>query len=130
MNSLDDKPANVAVALDLIDRAAAGGARLVALPEIWPFFGDDSSSRENAETIPGPLTDVLADRAVRHGIYLHAGTWQEARPGDPRMYNTAVVFSPSGEIIGKYSKIRCSTSKSTGWLRTVNRRRLLRVMRS
>ena len=34
MNSRDDKAANVTTALELIDRAAAGGARLVALPEV------------------------------------------------------------------------------------------------
>jgi predicted amidohydrolase len=33
MNSGADKAQNIATALDLIDRAAATGARLVALPE-------------------------------------------------------------------------------------------------
>ena len=41
MNSRDDKRANIATALDLIDRAAASGARLVALPEVWPYLGPD-----------------------------------------------------------------------------------------
>ncbi|MCC6945766.1 MAG: carbon-nitrogen hydrolase family protein [Thermomicrobiales bacterium] len=105
LNARDDKAANINVALDLIDRAAAGGARLVVLPEIWPYFGADSGNRDHAEPIPGPLTEILAERAIANSIYLHAGTWHETRPGDPRLYNTAVVFSPTGEIIGKYSKI-------------------------
>lgn len=105
LNARDDKAANIEIALDLIDRAAADGARLVVLPEIWAYFGPDDGNRPHAEPIPGPLTESLAERAVRHGIYIHTGTWHESREGDPRLYNTATVISPSGEIIGKYSKI-------------------------
>ncbi|HEX2280225.1 MAG TPA: carbon-nitrogen hydrolase family protein [Thermomicrobiales bacterium] len=104
MNSRDDKRANIASALDLIDRAAATGARLVALPEVWPYLGPDES-QDPAETIPGPITELLAERARRHGIYIHGGSIYEKRPGDPGMYNTTVVLDPSGEIIARYSKI-------------------------
>ena len=105
MNSQDDKQANIAAALDLIDRAAATGARLIALPEVWPYLGPDDVSRDQAETIPGPITERLAQRARRHGIYIHGGSIYETRPGDPGMYNTTVVIDPTGEIIARYSKI-------------------------
>jgi deaminated glutathione amidase len=105
MNSQDDKRANIATALDLIDRAAATGARLVALPEVWPYLGPDDVIRDQAETIPGPITEVLAQRARRHGIYIHGGSIYESRPGDPGMYNTTFVLDPTGEIIARYSKI-------------------------
>ncbi|MGD9712891.1 MAG: carbon-nitrogen hydrolase family protein [Thermomicrobiales bacterium] len=105
LNSRDDKNANIESALDLIDRAAETGARLVVLPEIWPYLGADSGNQPNAEPIPGPLTELLAARAIRHGMYIHSGTWHESRDGDPRLYNTATVISPSGEMIAKYSKI-------------------------
>ena len=105
MNSQEDKGANIAAALDLIDRAAATGARLVALPEVWPYLGPDDVSRDQAETIPGPISEALAQRARRHGIYIHGGSIYEKRPGDPGMYNTSVVIDPTGEIIARYSKI-------------------------
>jgi predicted amidohydrolase len=105
MNSQGDRRANIAAALDLIDRAAATSARLVALPEVWPYLGPDDVIREQAETIPGPITDHLAQRARRHGIYIHGGSIYETRPGDPGMYNTTVVIDPTGEIIARYSKI-------------------------
>jgi predicted amidohydrolase len=105
MNTQDDKHANIAAALDLIDRAAATGARLIALPEVWPYLGPDDVSRDQAETIPGPITELLAQRARRHGIYIHGGSIYETRPGDPGMYNTTVVIDPTGEIIARYSKI-------------------------
>ena len=104
MNSQDDKRANIATALDLIDRAAATGARLVALPEVWPYLGPDES-QDPAETIPGRITELLAERARRHGIYIHSGSIYEKRPGDPGMYNTTVVLDPTGEILARYSKI-------------------------
>jgi predicted amidohydrolase len=105
MNSQGDRRANIAAALDLIDRAAATSARLVALPEVWPYLGPDDVIREQAETIPGPITDHLAQRARRHGIYIHGGSIYEKRPGDPGMYNTTFVIDPTGEIIARYSKI-------------------------
>jgi predicted amidohydrolase len=105
MNSGADKAANIASALDLIDRAAGSGARVVALPEIWQYLGLEEGNRESAETIPGPITDLLAERARRHGIYVHGGSIYEVRPGDPGLYNTAVVIDPQGEIIARYSKI-------------------------
>lgn len=105
MNSGDDRDQNVSVALDLIDRAAAAGARIVVLPEVWPYLGPEDASRAHAETIPGPITELLAERARRHGIYIHGGSIYETRPGDPGMYNTAVVIDPRGEIIARYSKI-------------------------
>jgi deaminated glutathione amidase len=105
MNSGADKAQNIATALDLIDRAAATGARLVALPEVWHYLGPDAGNRDSAEPIPGPITDLLAERARRYGIYLHGGSIYEVRPGDPGMYNTAVVFDPRGDLIARYSKI-------------------------
>jgi deaminated glutathione amidase len=105
MNSRDDTRENIATALDLIDRAAATGARLVALPEVWPYLGPDDAVLDQAETIPGPITELLAQRARRHGIYIHGGSIYEKRPGDPGMYNTTVVLDPTGEIIARYSKI-------------------------
>ena len=105
MNSRDDKRANIATALDLIDRAAASGVRLVALPEVWPYLGPDELILDQAETIPGPITELLAQRARRHGIYIHGGSIYEKRHGDPGMYNTTFVLDPTGEIIVRYSKI-------------------------
>lgn len=105
MNSGADKARNIADALALIDRAAANGARLVALPEVWPYLGPDAGNRESAETIPGPITDLLAERARRHGIHIHGGSILETRPGDPGLYNTAFVIDPRGDLIARYSKI-------------------------
>lgn len=105
LNSGADKAENLRQALSLIDQAADRGARLVVLPEVWPYLGPDDASRDHAETIPGPIIEQLAALARRRGIYIHGGSIYELRAGDPGMYNTAVVIDPNGEIIARYSKI-------------------------
>jgi predicted amidohydrolase len=105
MNSGADKEANIASALELIDRAAVSGARLVALPEVWAYLGPGEGNRDSAEPIPGRITDLLAERARQHGIYIHGGSILEVQPGDPGMYNTAFLIDPDGQIIATYRKI-------------------------
>ncbi|MCA9860405.1 MAG: carbon-nitrogen hydrolase family protein, partial [Thermomicrobiales bacterium] len=96
MNSGEDKAANIDTALRLIDQAAATGARLVVLPEIWTYLGDEAGNRPNAESIPGPVTGALAEKARQHGIYVHGGSILEQREGEPKLFNTTVVIDPSG----------------------------------
>ncbi len=106
MNSGADKERNIETALRLIDRAAAEGARLIALPEVWTHLGSDEGGLEAAEPIPGPVTERLAERARRHGVYIHAGSIQERIADDPaRTWNTTVLIDPRGEIIASYRKI-------------------------
>ncbi|MCC6315837.1 MAG: carbon-nitrogen hydrolase family protein [Thermomicrobiales bacterium] len=105
MNSRDDKQANIEAALAGIDRAALGGARFVTLPEIWPYLGPDRDNYENAEPIPGRTSNLLAERARRHGIHLHAGSMLERVDGRELLLNTSIVFDPQGDIVARYSKI-------------------------
>ena len=104
-NPRDDKNANIDRAMMLIDQAASGGARLVVLPEVWTYMGDPDQTMAIAEPVPGELTNRLAERARRHGIYLHSGTFAERIEGDDRVRNTALVFNPDGDIIARYCKI-------------------------
>lgn len=114
LNPGDDKDANIAAALKGIDQAAGTGARLVMLPEVWTYMGPDDGALTAAEAIPGPLTETLAARARDLGIYLHAGSFLERAEGEPRRFNTTVVFDPNGEIIAKYRKIHLFDVDLTG----------------
>jgi formamidase len=59
--------------------------------------------KAGAEPIPGPLTDSLCAVARKTGIWLLPGSMYE-QDGD-KLYNTAIVISPRGEIVAKYRKM-------------------------
>jgi predicted amidohydrolase len=100
-----DVERNVATAVELADRAAAQGARLVALPEYLQYRGTDDGFRASARPIPGPWTAAFADVARRRGAWLLVGSVAETS-GDPaRPYNTSVLIDPDGSIAGVYRKI-------------------------
>ncbi len=80
------------------------GADMVCLPEIWtPGYCNFQQWAEQAEPIPGPTTEWLADRARELNCILHGGTIVE-RDGD-RLFNTAVVLDRDGSLLGSYRKI-------------------------
>jgi deaminated glutathione amidase len=107
MHSGANKGANVAEAAALIQQAAEGGAQLVVLPELWTYLGAESGNRENAEPIPGPLTRRLGALARERHLLLHAGSFVEVDVGadGERVYNTAVCFDATGELVARYRKI-------------------------
>jgi len=105
MNSGDDRVQNVERALELVDRAADQGATFVALPEYMTYLGPYEGFAGASETVPGPTSERLADKARQRGIYLHGGSLIEKSPREDRFYNTSVLFDPQGELIALYRKI-------------------------
>jgi N-carbamoylputrescine amidase len=95
-------------ALERIAAAAAAGAQIVALPELFqsPYFcqrRDDTSAFALAEPLPGPTSEALGAAARRHGVVLVGGSIFE-RAADGRFFNTTPVFGPDGELLGTYRK--------------------------
>ena len=110
MRSIGDLSANLAACRASIGEAAAGGARLVVLPECFSFLGrgegDKLAIAEVLERSDGPVMTMLRELATRHGVWLIGGGTAEVVPGDPkRAYNTAVVVDPTGELVARYRKI-------------------------
>lgn len=96
---------NLAVALNLVDRAAASGAGVAVLPEFWDYMGPEEHAGDIATTIPGPLTEALAAKAREHRISIYGGSIHERAEDDPRHYNTTVLIDPDGRIAAQYRKI-------------------------
>ncbi|MET9152095.1 carbon-nitrogen family hydrolase [Streptomyces griseoflavus] len=90
------------VAAMVRDQAAAD---LVVLPELWTTgaFAYDAFDSE-AEPVEGPTFEAMAKAASHAGVWLHAGSIPERAP-DGTLYNTSLVFSPSGEPAASYRKI-------------------------
>ncbi|MGW4194004.1 carbon-nitrogen family hydrolase [Streptomyces sp. NPDC005004] len=81
------------------------GADLVVLPELWTtgaFAYEDFGSE--AEPLEGPTYEAMAKAAADAGVWLHAGSIPERDPEGP-LYNTSLVFSPSGDLAAAYRKI-------------------------
>ncbi|MGW1393530.1 carbon-nitrogen family hydrolase [Streptomyces nigra] len=81
------------------------GADLVVLPELWTTgaFAYEGFGTE-AEPLEGPTYEAMAKAASDAGVWLHAGSVPERDPDGP-LYNTSLVFSPSGELAAAYRKI-------------------------
>lgn len=107
----DDDP--VATLNRQLDTAMAKvpNAGMVVFPEMHLFGaadnapeGDAAWYRRHAVTLPGSLTQNLSALARRHRIWLVPGTVPEHNPvGEP--FNTALVFSPDGELVHRYRKV-------------------------
>ena len=105
LDATGDVAANIATAVALADEAAAGGARLVALPEYLQFRGPDDGYRASARPIPGPHTDPFTEVARRRDAWILVGSTAETS-GDPdRPYNTSVLIAPDGSIAARYRKV-------------------------
>jgi N-carbamoylputrescine amidase len=102
-----DAAANLARALERIEEAAARGASLVCLPELFrtPYFcqREDTSLFDLAEPIPGPTTMAIAEAARRHEVVVVASLFERRASGVA--HNTAAVIDADGTLAGIYRKM-------------------------
>ncbi len=100
-----DPETNVAIAAALADEAAAGGARLVALPEYLQYRGPDDGYRASARPIPGPWTEPFADVARARDAWILVGSVAETSDDPRRPWNTSVLLAPDGTVAARYRKL-------------------------
>ena len=105
MLASDDKVANRQEAARWVTEAAAKGARVVALPEVFIWRGNKKEEKNAAEAIPGPTSAFLQNLASKLKIFLLGGSILEAIPGSQKAYNTSLLFGPQGDLLASYRKI-------------------------
>ncbi|HNR02235.1 MAG TPA: carbon-nitrogen hydrolase family protein [Anaerolineaceae bacterium] len=98
-----DKADNLAHARELVQAAAAAGADLVMLPEMFCCEYKNSAFIENRESIGGLTWQMLSRTAAAHAIWLIGGSIPEAA-GD-HTYNTSFVFDRSGRQAAFHRKM-------------------------
>jgi N-carbamoylputrescine amidase len=102
-----DREENIRKSSDGIRRAAAQGAQLVVLPELhcglYFCVTEETACFDQAETIPGPSTEVFGALARELGIVIVTSLFEKRAPG--LYHNTAVVLEKDGSIAGKYRKM-------------------------
>jgi len=90
-----------------IERAAALGAQLIVLPEYFCLMGRKETDKlAVAEEIgSGPIQHFLSETARKHNIYLSAGSIPLISPDPARVFNSQLVYGPTGEQLVRYDKI-------------------------
>jgi predicted amidohydrolase len=113
----------------LIERAAAGGAKIIVLPEaavpgyadlstdtFWSKSDEDEAGylrvSDVAETVPGPSTDFFAALAGKLGVYLTVPVIERRGGG---YQNTVALISPEGEIVAIHRKCNLWPVADASW---------------
>ncbi len=107
MNCVADKAANFNNAVVKIREAAAAGAQIVCLQELFAslYFCDveDYDNFSLAEAVPGQSTDTLGNLAAELGVVIIASLFEKRAQG--LYHNTTAVLDADGSYLGKYRKM-------------------------
>jgi N-carbamoylputrescine amidase len=101
----------VGVLTDAIGQAADAGARAVFLPEItlsrYPadVRAGDNPGSDAEELLTGPTFAFAASAAAKHGVVVHTSLYERADAADGLGFNSAIMVSPSGELLGHTRKM-------------------------
>lgn len=92
--------------LPYIDEAGKKGVQILCMQEIFntPYFcpGQDAKWYASAQTVPGPITEVMQTYAKKYGMVIVVPLYEKEQAGV--LYNTAAVIDADGAYLGKYRK--------------------------
>ena len=107
MSCTADRAENIQKAIEQIEIAAAKGAQIVCLQELFTslYFCDveDHDNFNLGESIPGPSTDILSPVAAKHNVVIIASLFEKRAEG--LYHNTTAVIDADGKYLGKYRKM-------------------------
>ncbi len=124
-----DREATVAKACRLIEEAADNGARLIAFPEAfipaYPYWArylvpmqslrHTKELLKQAVQVPGRGTERLAAAARRAGAYVVMGINEKVANAHGTLFNTNLLFAPTGELLGVHRKLVPTLSEKLVW---------------
>jgi N-carbamoylputrescine amidase len=103
----DDQADNMRRAVAGVREAAAKGAKVVCLPELFlsRYFCQIEDHRffQLAEPIPGPSTTSLGALAKELGVVIIASLFEKRAEG--LYHNTTAILDADGKYLGKYRKM-------------------------
>jgi N-carbamoylputrescine amidase len=107
MACTDNLDTNLARACDGVRDAAAQGAQIICLQELFRsrYFcqSEDHAQFALAEPVPGPSTETLGALARELGVVIIASLFEQRAAG--LYHNTAAVLDADGSYLGKYRKM-------------------------
>ena len=86
---------------EVLDRAGREGPDVILLTETFLSRGVPGKAPDLAQPVPGPATEVLAEKARKYKSYIISGLLES---DSGRTYNTAVLVDREGRLAGKYRK--------------------------
>jgi len=93
--------ANMRLMADVLDQAGREKPDVVLLTETFTERLVSGTVHDRSETIPGPLTEALGEKARKYHTYIVAGMF-ELDGG--KSYDTAVLIDRKGQVAGTYRK--------------------------
>jgi N-carbamoylputrescine amidase len=107
MSCVKDVATNIEKAKKEVRNAAAKGAQIVCLQELFTslYFCDveDYDNFQLAEAIPGPTTETMCVLAKELGVVIIASLFEKRAGG--LYHNTTAVIDADGTYLGKYRKM-------------------------
>ena len=107
MSCSAEKQANLQKAIEKVKEAAAKGAQIVCLQELFTslYFCDveDYENFKLAEPIPGPSSESLGKIAKELGVVIIASLFEKRTQG--LYHNTTAILDADGTYLGKYRKM-------------------------
>lgn len=110
-----DPAEHVSVLLDGISTAAEAGAEAVFLMELTlqRYMADTLPTGNPSATaeslLEGPTFELARVAATNNNVFVHASLYEQASPGDGltdgRGWNTAILVSPQGTLVGHTRKL-------------------------
>ncbi|SFV08981.1 carbon-nitrogen hydrolase family protein [Pseudoduganella namucuonensis] len=121
--------ATIDKAVSLIHEAAAGGARLVAFPEVfvagYPYWNWIMTPLEGgawfeklyrgAILVPGPEVDALCGAARQAKVNVVIGVNERAPHSLGTIYNTVLTIGSDGRLLGRHRKLVPTWAEKLTW---------------
>jgi beta-ureidopropionase len=99
-----DPAENLQRALQAMDHAKDAGADMIAFPELavnrfFPQEPTGQAADRLAEPIPGPTSEVIANRAARNGLVTVFNMY-EIEPATGHRFDSSPIFDADGTLLG------------------------------
>ena len=98
LSALHENVTNMGARLDVL-MSVYPWVQMVVFSELAPF----GPLTANAQPLPNDTEKLFQSWAKKHGIWLIPGSMFETL--ETKIYNTATVINPAGEIVGRYRKM-------------------------
>jgi len=102
----EDKQENIRMMEKAVSEAAANGAKMIVLPEMWNCPYSNESFPIYAEDIDAgdsPSAAAMSNLASSLSVYVIGGSIPENND-EGKLFNTCCVYGPDGALLGKHRK--------------------------